>query len=60
MDSSANQRRGECSHAAELEASCERYQSDVNQHIEQFPKRTSKISVSVLLDEQKFEVNVTF
>lgn len=60
MGSSANQRRGGCNNAAELEASCERYQSDVNQHTEQIPKRTSRISVSVSLDKQKFEVNVTF
>lgn len=37
-----------------------RYQSDVNQYIEQFPKRTSRISISVSLDKQKFEVKVTF
>lgn len=37
-----------------------RYQSDVNQHIEQFPKRTSRIPVPVSLDKQKFEVELTF
>lgn len=37
-----------------------RYQSDVNRHIEQFPKRTSRFSVPVSSDKQKFEVEVTY